>query len=373
MESRLTASPPTGDATISQQGSDLRFETEEEIRRDVDVIKRALASERKPTPEIKKMKYVVYRPLERLHPFASYLSGFTSLERACDYRGRTWGYTIIRTVYGDGWDAKFQTALSAIRRTVQAMCEHDIARRNEDIEGFMEMGGSWPDDMAKTADRQIEDEFERRFVNEIWEDRDRFADATADQVRAYFLPWAQERFDMFNSPPAYSRIQRPANFRFRHCEPCSSRLFACILLDAETVEQLQGLPASPAELYPRLRDFWVKMVEAQPVPRQGPYYYDDGSVCDVYRVRLAHLVDFWFDSSDRNPEKTTEEPDPRDKSIRYYNPSGWVPAEFKMESRIGARAQNEAEWEWEPDPAPDSAHKGSKADTSQFWGSVMDS
>ncbi|KAK8059135.1 hypothetical protein PG996_009065 [Apiospora saccharicola] len=175
-------------------------------------------------------------------------------------------------------------------------------------------------------------------------------------------------------PPAYSRIERPADFRFCHCEPCSARLSACILLDAETVEQLQGVPASPAELYPRLRDFWVKMVEAQPVPRQGPYYYDDGSVCDVYRVRLAHLVDFWFDSSDGNPEKTTEEPDPQDKSIRYYHPSGWVPAEFTMECRLGARAQNEAEWEWVPDPAPDSSeHKGSKADTSHFWGSVMGS
>lgn len=206
--------------------------------------------------------------------------------------------------------------------------------------------------MAPTADRQIEDEFERRFVNEVFEDRDRFADATADQVRACFLRWAQERFDMFHPPPAYSRIQRPANFRFRHHEPCSARLFACILLDAETVEQLQGVPASPAELYPRLRDFWVKMVEAQPVPREEPYY-PDGSVCDLYRVRLADLVEFYFDDSEWGPERSTEEPDPQDKSIRYYNPHGWVPAEFHM----GFVHSTEAEVV--SDPALDSEHKGS--------------
>ncbi|KAK8085561.1 hypothetical protein PG997_006832 [Apiospora hydei] len=309
----------------------------------------------------------MHKPLERFHDFAAFLSGFTQREGL--YRSRTWGYTIIRTVYGDGWDAKVQTALSAIRRTVQAMGEHDIARRNGEIDLFVELGG-WPEDMAKMADRRIEDEFERRFVNEVFEDRDLFANATVDQVRAYFLRWAQERFDMFH-PPATERSQRPANFRFRHLEPCSSRLFACILLDAETVEQLQGVPASPAELYPRLRDFWVKMVEAQPVPRQGPYYPDDGSMCDLYRVRLADLVDFWFDSSERNPEKSTEESDPQDKSIRYYNPHGWAPPEFKMKITHSTWPPTEAEVV--PDPAPAFEHKGSKADTSQFWGSVMDS
>jgi len=177
-----------GDATnTGHHDSALRFETEEEARRDVEVIKRVLADQLKPTPEMKEMPWAIHKPLDRRHDFEAFLSGFTRRVRL--YRGRTWGYTIIRTVYGDGWDTKVQIALSAIRRTVQAMSEHDIARRNEEIELFFE-SGVWPEDMAKTADRQIEDEFERRFVNEVFEDRDLFADATVDQVRAYFLRWA---------------------------------------------------------------------------------------------------------------------------------------------------------------------------------------
>jgi len=131
------------------------------------------------------------------------------------------------------------------------------------------------------------------------------------------------------------------------------------------------VPESLAELYPRLREFWVKIVEGQPVPRQGPYYRDDGSMCDLYRVRLADLVSFCFDSSERNPEMSTEEPDPQDKSIRYYNPEGWIPTEFKMKITHSAWPPTEAEAV--SDPAPDTGYKGSKADTSQFWGSVMDS
>lgn len=46
------------------------------------------------------------------------------------------------------------------------------------------------------------------------------------------------------------------------------RLRSCVLLDAETIEQLQGaggaVGAAAAELYPRLKEFWFKMLEAEP-------------------------------------------------------------------------------------------------------------
>ncbi|KAK8109607.1 hypothetical protein PG999_007744 [Apiospora kogelbergensis] len=365
MESQLTAPPRMHEATnIGQHDNALRSETEEEVQRDVEVIKQALANQPKLTQEMKRMPWPMYNPLQRRHIFAGILSSFTRRETLTGfYRSRTWGYTIIRTVYGDGWDAKVQIALSAIQRTVHAISEHDIARRNEAIEKFVEWG-RWPENMAETADRRIEDEFERRLVNDVLEDRDLLDDATVDQARAYFLRWAQERFDIFHPPPT-EQSQTPANFRFRDCEPCSPRLFACILFDAETVEHLQGVP-EPAELYPQLRQFWVKMVEAQPVPRQSSYYTNDGSMCDVYRVRLANLVGFWADTSDGNPETTTEEMDPQDKRIRYYNPHGWFPEDI-------ITACPPTEDEPVSDPAPDSKQKGSKADTSQFWGSVMDS
>ncbi|KAK8875173.1 TRI7-trichothecene biosynthesis [Apiospora arundinis] len=328
MENQLPALPAMGDTTnTSQHDNALQLETEEEVRQDVEVIKLVLANQPALTQEMKeKMPWHMSDPFQRRHGFAGCLYSFTSWARFENfYRSRTWGFTIIRTVYGDGWDPKVQIAVSAIRRTIQAIGEHDIDRRNEAIEEFMKWS-PWPEDMPKTADRRIEDEFERRLVNEVFDDRELFADATVEQVRAYFLRWAQEHFDRYLFHTR-GRRQWPADALFRNCEPCSPRLFACILLDAETVEQLQGVPESPAELYPRLGEFWFKMVEAQPVPRQG--YYDDGSVCDMYRVRLADLVHFWLHTSDTHPQETTEEPDPHDRSIRYYNPYGWIPPDRK--------------------------------------------
>ncbi|KAK8073457.1 hypothetical protein PG994_004356 [Apiospora phragmitis] len=325
------------------------------------VIEQALENQPKLTQEIKEKYWINNDPLPRRGYCATYLSDFTRGYRQGYYRSRTWGYTIIRTVYGDEWDAKFQDALATLRRTVEAIYEDDIARRTAGIQQYVEWG-RWPEDFAQTADRRIEDEFYKRFVNEVLEDRDVLSDASVDQIRAYFLPWAQERFAIFH-PRAAAR-----GGRFRDCDPGSPRLFACMLLDAETVEQLQGAPESPAELYPRLRDFWVKMVEAQPQPRVD---FGDASMVDWYRVRLADLVTFWWDCSELNPQRTTDEPDPQDVSIRYYNAGGWTPPEFRLKARLRRREEELAKFAIAnpasgPEPAP------SKADTSQFWRSVLD-
>lgn len=354
----------SGPNSNTQNASAFQAETKEEVLRDVKIIQQAFENQPELTQEIKDKYWINNDPLPRHSQFASYLGTLAWEYRQGIYRARTWGYTIIRTVYGDGdgdeWDTKFQNALSAIRRSVQAQNEYEINRITAGIQQYVEWG-RWPKDYVTMADRRIETEFEKRFINEVLQDRELFANASVDQVRAYFLRWAQEHFARFH-PLAAAR-----GVLFRNCEPGSPRLFACIILDAETVEQLQGVPESPAELYPRLREFWVKMVEAQPLPRDG---WLDSSMCDCYRVRLGELADFWFDRADQNPFRKTDEPDPQDASIRYYNYGSWTPPELR--GKIGLTSwppKEKAEPVSKPDldPKPNT----SKPDTSQFWGSVL--
>ncbi|KAK8109002.1 hypothetical protein PG984_014803 [Apiospora sp. TS-2023a] len=228
------------------------------------------------------------------------LSNLVKNARKGDYRARTWGYTVIRTAYDD--DAKFQIALTAIRRAVQAPYEREIARIEEELRPYIE-NNLWSAYQLTKADRRAEDEVDRRFVNDVLEDRAVLADVTVGQVSDYFRLWALARWK-------------------------TRRLKSCILLDAVTIEQLQAaggaVGTASAELYPRLQEFWVTMVEAEPQLRMDPTDVgDDGGArwCDCYRLRLSDIQDFWFETGagDEDVAQKTREPDPEDNSIRYFN------------------------------------------------------
>ncbi|KAK7909257.1 hypothetical protein PG985_015135 [Apiospora marii] len=245
-----------------------------------------------------------------------------------DYRARTWGYTIVRTAYDDdrgangagSWDAKFQNALTAIRRAVQAPYEQELARIDEDIRPFIENPHNrWPADHPTKADRRAEDEVDRRFVNDVLEDPAVLADATVGQVSHHFRRWALARWRP-KGPDGRPTLYQPLAFAKR-------RLKTCILLDAKTIEQLQGAggavgPAA-ADLYPRLGEFWVKMVEAEPQLRLDRSDVRGGGppLCDCYRVRLTDLEHFWFatGTGDEDVAQKTREEDPGDNGIHYFN------------------------------------------------------
>jgi hypothetical protein len=93
----------------------------------------------------------------------------------------------------------------------------------------------------------------------------------------------------------------------------SPRLKSCIVLDAETLDQLQDVPEDiPVEQWYSVRGrWWVKMAEAYPQARWK-------SVADCYRVRLGDLVYFWFERQWREPFASTAPVEGEGEDVFYY-------------------------------------------------------
>ncbi|KAK8022432.1 hypothetical protein PG993_013199 [Apiospora rasikravindrae] len=265
------------------------------------------------TPEIMS-EYVIARdPFPKRKESLRLLGGLVTRAFPGEYRTRTWGFAIIRTAYDKGastgeWDAKFQTALSVIRRAVPS----PLRTRTR------------PEYPTK-PDRRAEDELAKRFVNDVLEDREVLADATVGEVSEHFRRWASARWKPMPMPPNFFSAYK------------SRRLKSCILLDAETIEQLQEATtlmndSTVLELYPRLKQFWVKAVEAEPQRRNEDDDGNGGSLwCDCYRVRIHELAQFWWDGAYvALAGQRTREPDPLDDSIRYYIHDYWEPPNARV-------------------------------------------
>jgi hypothetical protein len=209
------------------------------------------------------------------------------------YLPRTWGYTILRTTYTD--DEAFQAAADALGRYMRARADAEIARVAEDYER-LRTRGQLPEGVA--VDRRPSDEFYvNRFVNEVVQDQEQLENAAVADVCAYFRRWALARWHMDE----------------RYFSAATPRLKTAILFDEETVTQLQGVGAcrfaEKGDVWKMGREFWVKMVEAEPKERGGPNM--NQGVTDCFRVRLQHLQLYWFDRDRSDPAYMVWEVDER--------------------------------------------------------------
>jgi hypothetical protein len=178
---------------------------------------------------------------------------------------------------------------------MRARADAEIARVAEDYER-LRMRGQLPEGVA--ADPLPSEEFYvNRFVNEVVQDKEQLENAAVADVCAYFRRWALARWDMEE----------------RYFSAAGPRLKTAILFDEETVAQLQGVAAYGFAEEDDVRkvgsEFWVKMVEAESKERGGPNM--NQGVTDCFRVRLKHLVLYWFDRDRSEPADMVWEVDER--------------------------------------------------------------
>ncbi|KAF2227409.1 hypothetical protein BDZ85DRAFT_254268 [Elsinoe ampelina] len=211
---------------------------------------------------------------EKARTAASHLAALASYNDVGHYRARTWGYTVLRTDYID--EVKFQTALSAIRRFPELWIENDAQFASLSLRIRRDLG-TLPAGWAIEADKGLSDEFLRRYTNDVLQDPATLTDASTEQIVNYLRGWAFARWP--GEPMHFPSAGGP-------------RLKAAILLDKETIDQLQELPTDlTVDNYRRSgKKFWVKMVECEP-RRHG--IYPERFVM-TYRVRLGELVGFYF-------------------------------------------------------------------------------
>ncbi len=217
------------------------------------------------------------------------------------HRSRTWGYTVLRTSYED--DARFQAALNVIKRYLRLRNDDEARHITSSIEYKVKWSG-WPERVPACTDTALFDEFLKRYVNDVLQDRDALEGASVTECYAYFKRWA---IDHWHLDPKYISAASP-------------RLKSAILMDAETIDQLQNFPEDIGDQMPFAvaSKFWVKMIEAEPRPRGGSRTTEWGMV-DCYRVRVADLISFWFGRTWNEPANKTWQTDLQDPQIHYHS------------------------------------------------------
>lgn len=134
---------------------------------------------------------------EEIHSKLKYLTENFWLK---NYRARTWGYTILRTAYRDGDDARFQHGIDTINRFVRLWSDGEVRFATEQMQRSRlayEAKYYWPEGMPETPNTTANEFFLGRFVNDIVEDREALDEATVPQVSSAFplnlycsdLPW----------------------------------------------------------------------------------------------------------------------------------------------------------------------------------------
>ncbi|KAK3896444.1 hypothetical protein C8A05DRAFT_40024, partial [Staphylotrichum tortipilum] len=204
---------------------------------------------------------------------------------ASHYRARTWGYTILRTTYGN--DAAFDAAVGTLARYMRAKGDQVCWWTAENL-GSFDIRSSLPEGATLTPDPRPSDKlYVHRFVNEAVQDREALENATPTQACTFFRRWALERWD---GEEKYFSAAGP-------------RLKTVILFDDETVVQLQSLAAhefageNPGkEASDAGAGFWVKMVEAEPKQRDL-----NQGLLEWFRVGFWDLANFWFDRDITEP------------------------------------------------------------------------
>ena len=199
------------------------------------------------------------------------------------YLPRTWGYTILCTTYADN-DAAVDAAAHALSRFMRATGEAECEWVTEKLQE-LQLHRRLPESVPNTADARPSDEFYiNRFVTEVVQDKDELNNATIPEACAYFRRWSLARWPKEE----------------RYFTAASPRLKSAILFDAETIAQLQGLAArglvNDREVSEAGKEFWVKMVEAEPEQRDM-----EPGLSDCFRVPLGLLEDYWFERDRSHP------------------------------------------------------------------------
>jgi hypothetical protein len=204
-----------------------------------------------------------------------------------DHLPRTWGYAILRTTYDDN-DAAVDAAVDGLTRFMRATARREcnyVTERLHRIQRNHSRG--LPAGVPDTGDARPSDEFYiKGFVNEVVQDRAELEHAAVAQACAYFRRWSLARFKQEE----------------RYFSAASRRLKSAILFDAETVEHLQGLAARELaedhDVWVAGREFWVKMVEAEPEER-----HMRPGLTDCFRVEVGLLEDYWFERDRARPAR----------------------------------------------------------------------
>lgn len=208
------------------------------------------------------------------------------------HRPQRWGFVIIRTAYGAKSDEQFDHALRLIDRTVRDYYDEATENMRLELERDMEYYPEYFNSSSQIDLRPIQ-ELQRRHKNDILEDPMLLDKADIPTIRNYFVNWISGKNGRWVA----------GDIRFA----------AAILLDEETLAQLETVPENPSDSY---RDrhkspYWVKMIEAKPAP------------VEPFRIRIFgrdDLVEYWFRRNwDRwNLMELLNDSDANDPSIRYY-------------------------------------------------------
>ncbi|KAG7413533.1 hypothetical protein ACKAV7_008063 [Fusarium commune] len=174
---------------------------------------------------------------------------FPQLEQALSLRGghrpRQWGFAIIRTAYGPKSDEQFQHALTLICRIAQAWSDREIASSKMMLAYAKENNIERLSNISMEVDTRLNDDFTRRYQNDILQDKQQLDGASVATVRRYFNNWIASN----NGSSVAGDV----------------RFTTCIMLDAETLLQLAEAPkdlgSTSSEYYSS--QYWVKMVEAE--------------------------------------------------------------------------------------------------------------
>ncbi|KAG8674176.1 hypothetical protein FPOAC1_000139 [Fusarium poae] len=208
------------------------------------------------------------------------------------HRPFRWGFAIVRTAYGPGSDEQFRHAINIINRVAKVWADDEANNVKENIM-YCKDNSAILDHIPVEVDMRPNEEFLRRFENDILEDKEALENASSAAVRAYFKKW-------ISSKRGTALI---GDMRFA----------ACVMLDAETLEQFaavpEGFPRDTQEGY--RSSYWLKLVDTDPNPdeavRVRVYGHDD-------------LMKYWFDRNfrQRPMSEMTHRSDRENPGVLYF-------------------------------------------------------
>lgn len=187
---------------------------------------------------------------------------------------------------------QFDHALHLIDHTIRGYYDRATRNMRLELETDMEYYPEHFNSSSQIDLRPIQ-ELQRRYENDILEDPMLLDKADIPTIRNYFVNWISSKNGRWVA----------GDIRFA----------AAILLDEETLAQLETVSENPSVSYKSGYEppYWVKMVEAKPAP------------VEPFRIRIFgrdDLVEDWFRRNwDRwNLMELLNDRDANDQSILYY-------------------------------------------------------
>ncbi|KAK6717004.1 hypothetical protein SNK05_000205 [Fusarium graminearum] len=221
------------------------------------------------------------------------------------HRPFRWGFAIVRTAYGPGSDEQFQKVINILHRVVQVRTANEAKGVKADIVWDKEASAIL-DHISDEVDMRPNEEFLRRFENDILADKEVLEDASLPAVRTYFKNWIASK----NGTDLYGDM----------------RFAACIMIDTETLHQFtttsEGFPRENNEGY--RSSYWLKLVDTE------THLYEP------VRVRVYGADDFkkyWFDRNLRRLPMSdlTHKDNDNDPGVLYFgNAPPWTMSKISI-------------------------------------------